>query len=400
MTEESTTRTGAHTALILTLLMVTSLTIMAGATIAPSLPGIRDHFASVPAVEILARLLLTIPALAIAVFAPAVGWVIDRFGRRRILLGSIVIFAIAGTAGLYLDSLTALVVSRALLGVSVAGTLTCATTLIGDNFTGGERNRVLGLQGAFVAFSGVIFLLVGGVAAEIGWRAPFALYALALGVLPAAIVFVPEPRRETGPAPEGHAHTGMRVAALIVAIYAVSFMVQIAFYMVPVQLPFYLAEMGVSDPSRAGVALATMTLSAALVASRFRWIQSKLDRTVILSLSLGLIGIGFLLVSRAGSYAAVVLAMVVAGSGAGLNFPNLSGWLLARTPEAIRGRVIGGLSTFIFLGQFFSPIVSYPFIERGGIAHGYRVLGGFMDVLCLAAILSSIAKVLQARRAA
>jgi len=396
-------RAYGETAVTSTILAITSLTIIAGATIAPSLPGIRDHFIDTPGTELLTRLLLTIPALAIALFAPGVGWVLDRYGRKRVIFVAIIGYAIAGTAGLYLDSLISIIVSRALLGMCVAGTLTGATTLVGDYFRGNDRNRVLGLQAGFTGFAGVVSLVAGGSLAELHWRAPFFLYFIALPVIPMVLMVVREPgakeREALEDGADAPASMRARVVALVAAVYAVSFTVQIAFYMMPVQLPFYLAEMGEPSPSRAGMSLATMTLCASFVAISFRWIRLWLDRTVILAISLGGLGLGFLLVARADSYGGVMLGNVAIGIAMGLNFPNLMGWLMARTPGHVRGRIVGGLMTCVFLGQFSSPIVTQPLISRGGLEYGYRGMG--IVLLCVAAIagLSAGLKPLQRRRA-
>jgi MFS family permease len=389
----------AGTAVTMTLLGVTSLTMMSGASIAPALPGIRDFFADTPGVEMLTRLLLTVPALAIALTAPGAGWFLDRFGRRRILLGAIAMYGAAGTAGVCLDSLVAIIASRAVLGITVAATTTAATTLVGDYFEGSERNRVLGLQAATAAAAGVVMLLAGGALAEITWRAPFVMYSAALFLLPVVALVIREPpRAEHGRGGGDGRRVAARVVAQVAAIYGTAFLVQVAAYMVPVQLPFYLGELGEPDPSRAGMALSTLTLFAAVVASQFRRIHQRLDRTVILCVSLGTLGVGFLLVSRAGSYAAVVVSMIVMGLAMGLNFPNLMGWLMARTPAHARGRVVGGLSTSMFLGQFFSPIATHPFISRGGFAYGYRMMGVVLAVAATAAAFAALVKPFQRRR--
>jgi MFS family permease len=65
-----------------TLLASAALTIMAGATIAPSLPAMREVFVGTPGAEVLVRLVLTITALAIALTAPLAGVFADRVGRR------------------------------------------------------------------------------------------------------------------------------------------------------------------------------------------------------------------------------------------------------------------------------------------------------------------------------
>lgn len=394
-------RVYGETAVVTTILAITSLTIVAGATIAPSLPGIRDHFVDTPGVELLTRLLLTIPALAIALFAPGVGWVLDRYGRKRVIVVAIAGYTIAGTAGLYLESLMSIIVSRALLGMCVAGTLTGATTLVGDYFSGNDRNRVLGWQAGFTGLAGVVSLLAGGSLAEVHWRAPFFMYFIALPVIPLVVAVVRDPGLPARATLEDPAAAPVsmrtRVAALVATIYVVSYVVQIAFYMMPVQLPFYLVEMGETSPSRAGMSLATMTLCASVVAISFRWIRAWLDRTVILALSLGGLGAGFVLVARAGDYGGVIVGNVVIGIAMGLNFPNLMGWLMARTPAHVRGRIVGGLMTCVFLGQFSSPIITQPLIARGGLEYGYRVMG--MLLLCVSALaaLSAAVKPLQRR---
>ena len=62
----------------LALLAASSLTVMAGATMSPSLPAMQSHFHDVPDVAYWVKLLLTLPALFIALFAPVAGWVAAR----------------------------------------------------------------------------------------------------------------------------------------------------------------------------------------------------------------------------------------------------------------------------------------------------------------------------------
>ena len=61
-----------------TLLFVSTLTIMSGATISASLPGIAARFADVENVALLSRLVLTLPAVFIALFSPAAGFLVEH----------------------------------------------------------------------------------------------------------------------------------------------------------------------------------------------------------------------------------------------------------------------------------------------------------------------------------
>lgn len=373
----------------MTLLAAAGLTVMSGATIAPSLPAIAEHFSGTPNADLLTRLVLTIPALSIAVCAPLAGLIVDRYGRKRLLILATLAYVASGTSGVVLDTLPAILIGRALLGVSVAGVMTAATTLVGDYLSGTARARFLGLQSAFMAFGGVVVLSGGGLLAELHWRGPFFVYLTALFLVPFMVATLYEPERtphsmpsadSRGPDPAGASASGWRLIALI---YAVALATFVAFYMLPVQLPFYLKAMGVPEPSLAGLAIASGALVAAIVSMSYARIRARLSHRSIVALGFALMGVGYGIVAAADSYGVILAAMVMNGLGMGSVMPNLSVWLMARAPAALRGRAVGGLSASIFLGQFLSPLAIEPIAGPFGLATAYAVVGG---LLILAAI--------------
>ncbi len=82
-----------------TLLLVSTLTVMSGATIAPSLPAMRDYFAEIGQADLLVRLVLTIPALFIVIGSPIAGIVVDRLGRKPLLIVCAALYGLAGSSG-------------------------------------------------------------------------------------------------------------------------------------------------------------------------------------------------------------------------------------------------------------------------------------------------------------
>jgi predicted MFS family arabinose efflux permease len=82
-----------------------SMTIMANATVASSLPGLRAHYADIPHIETLAGLIVTLPSLAIVLSAGLMGVLIDRWDRQKLLLLTAALYAIGGTSGLWAESL-------------------------------------------------------------------------------------------------------------------------------------------------------------------------------------------------------------------------------------------------------------------------------------------------------
>ncbi|WP_404384186.1 MFS transporter [Caenispirillum salinarum] len=363
------------------LLLAASLTVMAGAVISPSLPELQAHFADVDSAGLWTRLVLTMPALFIAGFAPVAGWVIDRFGRKSMIVAGAVLYGLSGASGLVVDSLWAILVGRAALGLSVAMVMTTAQTLVGDYFQGSRRERFLGIQSAFMAFGGVAFLLAGGFLADLHWRGPFAVYLAALLLAPVMAFVLPEPPRHDPAAVAGRgadadappAPARMPVA-FVAGLYATAFFTMTTFFMVPTQLPFYLAELGVDSPSRTGMAIACFNLSAGLASMSYGRLRQWLRPPALFAIGFACMAAGYGLIATAGSYGVVMVALALAGPSMGINMPNASVWLLARVPPAMRGRALGGLTTSLFLGQFVSPLASQPVVAAFGPGTAFTVV--------------------------
>lgn len=362
-----------------TLLFISTLTIMSGATISASLPGIAARFADVENVALLSRLVLTLPAVFIALFSPAAGFLVDRFGRKPLLTVSLALFAIAGASGLVLDTLPGLLVGRAALGIAVGGIMTATTALVGDFFQGAARDRYMGLQQAFVGVGGTIFLTGGGFLAEVHWRGPFLIYTVAVLLVPAALAFLPEPRRARSAGPTtGADRLGGRATALLALLFLAAAVNMIAFYMIPTQLPFYLETLGFAAPSLAGTAIGAGQFVGVVSALAFAPFRRLAGIMGVFGLGFVSAGLSFLLLSGAESYAGVLAAMAVSGVCMGTIMPNFAAAAMLLAPPARRGRVSGLLVSSIFAGQFLSPVVSQPLIAVSGYDGAYAIVGAIV----------------------
>ena len=380
----------------LTLLFASSLTIMAATTIAPSLPAIDRHFESTVADPdlraTLVQLLITLPALFIVIGSPLAGIVVDRFGRKPLLLVSTLLYGLAGSSGIYLESLTTILVGRALLGLAVAGIMVSATTLIADYYTGSTRATFMGLQSGFMGLGGVLFLTLGGILAQQSWHYPFGIYLFAWLIMPLIVLFIFEPHSaksisKRSSHPYISAETEMPNQSIpigvMVVVYGLSMLIQIAFYLIPVQLPFFLKNLVQAVPSQTGMAIAFCTLFAAIASVNYGKIKQRMEFVSFLPLVFGLMGIGYLLIGQSSNWAQVLTGIALCGMGVGLLMPNMSIWLMTTVPESIRGRALGGLSTAMFLGQFLSPIVTQPFAKTLGLGKVYAIVGGILVVIAL-----------------
>lgn len=364
-----------HTGRNATLLLASTLTIMSGATISPSLPAIESHFAGSDNVEILTRLVLTLPALFIVICAPFAGGAADRFGRRPLLIASAALYGLGGMSGLIADTLTGLLVGRALLGIAVAGVMTTVTALVGDYFSGPARDRFMGFQSSFVGIGGLVFLTGGGLLAELHWRAPFAVYGLSLALIPALLAFIDEPRRNRPQSSATIVSPGRTAWLAIAIVYLLAVLNSVAYYLIPTQLPFYLNHLGVGSPTMAGLAIGLGNVIGAVVSLFYARLRARLGVVGVFALAFGLMGAGYALIGLAASLPAVLAAAAVVGLGLGMMMPNIAGAAMAAAAPEMRGRVAGGMTASIFAGHFISPFVSQPMIAASGFATTYLYTG-------------------------
>ncbi len=140
--------------------------------------------------------------LAATVAAPLYGYVGDRFGRRRALLGALAVFTVASCACSLAPSFWWLVGFRALQGLGGGGLMTLAQALIGEHVAPRERGRYAGYFATVFALASTSGPVLGAYLTEhVSWRAIF-LINIPLGVIAAALAMrVPHvaPRRRAGP---------------------------------------------------------------------------------------------------------------------------------------------------------------------------------------------------------
>jgi MFS family permease len=363
----------------LTLLLVSSLTIMSVITIAPALPQMTAAFSGVENADLLVKLVLTIPALMIAVCSPVAGRLIDRYGRLKILRMSLVLYAIAGTSGFYLNDLYSLFISRAMLGVSVGMSMTIVITLIADYFDGIERQKFIGIQIAFMSLASIVFIGLGGVLADIGWRYPFLIYLFSLLVLPLTFLYLQEPA--IIPKTNGiNQHT--KAPPIIWILFINTMLMWIIFFLIPVQIPFYFKAIGIEKNSMIGAAIALSTGASAISSYFYSRIKEYFSFLPVYAMGYLLMAVGFSCIAVANTYMMVAGAMMLSGFGMGMMIPNTNMWVMNIVPPAIRGKEIGKLTTFWFLGQFLSPLVASPVLSSQPLA------STFMLAACLLLVLS------------
>jgi MFS family permease len=353
-------------AVLTVILASATLTIMAGSVIAPVLNTMREGLGAAPSSV---GIIITTHGLFMALFSPVMGSLIDRLGARGTYVISLFAYGLAGGAGLFIDSFWHLLVSRAFLGIALAGVFTAINVLILDMYEGSERNRVMGWRGSAQSLGGVIWPALGGALGVASWHLPFAVYTLAIPIGAAAVVAIPpEPlhlRENTG---DGGQDSVLRIFldnGVLWLIYGLMFTGSVLLYVVVIFMPQLLETMGITSTFRIGLFITAMTASAGAVSLFYGRIRSRLPYRWIVLISVTLWTAAFGSLSLAKESSAVIISVALFGVSQGLVMPTVMVWIGDAVPPSYRGRFSSYLGTFGFLGQFLSPIIFAPVVIMG-----------------------------------
>ncbi|MDL5156351.1 MFS transporter [Actinomycetospora termitidis] len=332
------------------LLAGSCLPILGSVLLAPVLPRMAEAFATTAGVSVLVPIVLTAPALMIGLLAPVAGRLVDAAGRKRVLLVALVLYALFGTAPLYLDSLGAIVASRVGVGICEAAIMTACTTLLADLFDGTARDRWFARQTIATTLAATVFFGLGGALGAVSWRAPFVLYVSSLVIAVLVAVFV----RNTGRTPA--AALPPVPWRLIAVPCAVTLFGGIVFYTPIAELSLVLASVGVTSTATIGLLSAIASLATAAGGFTFGRVARR-GTAVLLPIALGLAGVGLVVMGVSPAVPVIAVGAVIASAGTGLLLPTLLTWALSGLGFAERGRGTGMWTAAMFIGQFFCPLV-------------------------------------------
>ncbi|MFW5762364.1 MAG: MFS transporter, partial [Cyclobacteriaceae bacterium] len=212
------------------------------------------------------------------------------------------------------------------------------------------------------------------------WNYPFLVYSLSLIILVLTYFYLKEPTPKKEQVLNGNSKM-IRKKRTVAGIYFLVFLGMLLFYFIPVQSPFLINQLGVSSSFLISVALVASTLFAAISSFAYGRIRHKLNFKSIFLLTFSGVAIGYLVLFIARDYLVVLVGLTISGAGLGLLMPNANTWLIQISPPAIRGKLIGGLTSIVFLGQFLSPIAAKPLIEN------FQLSGLFLNGALISAVL-------------
>jgi MFS family permease len=359
------------------------LILMGGAAVAPALPAIGEAFPQYDSVII--TLIITLPSLAIALTGIGIGMLADRFGKARVLLVSLLVFALAGLSGFFLQDMYAILVGRFFVGVAIAG-ITCTTTALMAEYYGGvSRTMVLSYQTAAMGVGVLVLETAGGALAGVGWHYPFLIYGLGFIIAMLMLISIREPTRTpvdpSIPAPALR-KTDLGVVAFC---YMAIFFAMLLMFIVPSKLPEYMTESLNASPLESGLFLGALGVCTAVTALLYRRISSALDRRLMVAAGFFLIFVSYEAFLLPASFVATFISVCFLGVGMSFITPPVVNMLAEQAVHTNSGKIMGGYSTLLSLGQFLSTfLLAFVLLQVNDLGQMFAAFGAFSALIGLA----------------
>ena len=322
------------------------------------------HTTNISKVALFGGLLTFSYAIMQFLFAPVLGNLSDKYGRRPVLLFSLLGFGLDYILLAFAPSIGWLFVGRIIAGITGAS-MTTASAYIADISTPETRAQNFGMIGAAFGLGFIVGPMIGGLLGEMGPRIPF-LVAAGLALLNAAYGYFVLPEsldvsnRRAFDWKRANPISSLKnlsrfpaVAGLIVSF----FLIYVASHAVQSNWSYFNIEKFKWSPKMIGISLAVVGVLVSLVQGVLvRFVNPKIGNEKSVYLGLGLYTIGLVLFGLA-SQSWMMFAFLVPYCLGGISGPGLQAIISGSVPSNEQGELQGSLTSVISITSIVGPLV-------------------------------------------
>ncbi|MGA8705578.1 MAG: MFS transporter [Steroidobacteraceae bacterium] len=334
--------------------------------------------------ELIAQLTLSTAALGTMIGALGSGWVLQKLGTRLTMMIGMAVFGLAGAAGAVVRNSALLLGSRFFVGAASVCMVTACVWMIGAQYSGDRRAKVIGAATAFGSFASLVGIVIGGYLTQyLGWPAAFLQYpALALAGLALVLSCVRQVRPE---------HLGTKKAppffAQLFPLYLLACVISTVMFMGSTQFAFLLEGNGVTNAATRSLIMGAITVMATLTSFSYGTVQRALGTQGALILALACITLSLTAIGMGTTPVTAALGAGFMGSYVGITMPYLNHVVTERSEASVRNHAIGMLNSFMFLGAFLNPLIFVPWSRLIGLRHVFVSVAALTLALAVGAIL-------------
>lgn len=342
----------SKTSILFFIFAITLLSVIGTVSLPPALPVIAQLFGVAKDDIGMIMAIYTLPGI---ILTPVFGYFADKFGRKRILIPSLLLFGIFSIACFFATSYSQLLMWRFFQGVSAASLGALNIVLISDYYSNSEKNKILGLNSAVMSLGTAAFPIMTAGLLHFGWNFPFLISSVAVLVGVFGAAFFQDSYTVTA---ESTLAKDPGTSRKIIWVYALSVMTYtILFGCFMTYLPFVITDVLAGKPLYTGLSMTILSVGTLLVALFFGTITRRISQYKLLAYSFLIYTLALVLFITASSMIQVFVAAFLYGCGNAFNFPNTQSIIskLSHPSRLATNLSLNRMS--ILLGQTIGPLL-------------------------------------------
>jgi len=345
---------------------VTMIAVIEVSVISPVLPSIASSL-NITSRE--ANLLIVVFTLPGIFLSPLMGIAADRFGRKKVLIPSLVVFGICGSACFFVDSFSILLLLRFMQGAGSASIGSLNQTIIGDLFPGKERIRAMGYNSSVVSIGTLIYPAIGGAVALLGWHYPFLVSSLAFPVALLVAFNLNTPELLNNRRFGEYLKTSFTLIRRknVLSLYFGTMSAFILLYGILLSFyPFLMRQRFEASTFGIGLVISATSVGAILGALNLGRLSGILSPKKLIVSAFVIYIISFSIAFFSENIYLFALPVFIHGFANGLLIPNIQTQISIIAPMEIRGAFMSLNSSVLRLGQTIGPLASGIILAGAG----------------------------------
>jgi MFS family permease len=361
----------------LQIIFVITLTyIMGVSSITPAFPKIIKEL-NISAVDI--GLLITVFSLPGVILTPFSGVVADRWGRKRIIFPSLMLFGIAGGLCFFVRDFKLLLLLRLIQGIGAAPLGSLTVTIIGDLYSKKKLTTAMGYNSSIRSIGSAVYPAIGGALAMIGWYYPFILPVIAIPIG----FFVLFKLKTPEPANELHISEHLNIVwkklrnRQVVGLLVIGIIIFVMFFgSFMTYFPLLLGNSFAASPLIIGLFMAGLSLIAAFTSSKLGKITSFFSERTILKISFILYTLALSTIPFIPRIELFFIPILIFGIAHGMSIPVIQAIFTKAAPLKYRATFMSINGMTFRVGQTLGPFLMGAVISVWGIGGAFYAGAG------------------------
>ncbi len=361
------------------IICITLIALLGVLSIDPALPILAEGL-NIPPQQI--GLVIATYILPITIGTPIFSVLADRFGRKQILVPSLLVFALGGVLSAFAQDFRSLLEWRFLQGIGAASLESLALTLIADLYAGKILTAAMAFNASVIGISAALYPLIGGVLAGFSWRYPFLLTLCAIPLALLVLTTLKLPKQTSAQDFNLNAYLkntwrGINNRQVLGLLFAVTSLFMMQFGACYTYLPILVVNSLGASGAVIGIILAIMSLSLAFAASQLGLFARKLSEITLIKVSFIVYALALLIIPAIHNVWLLLIPSILIGAAEGMAFPTIRTLLARLAPSEYRAGFMSVNATFQSVGQVLGPILAGIAFGLWGMQGVFYACAGF-----------------------